>query len=91
MRFSKSYFKEYPPMEALVEKVLHGMSSVNRPQRTFVAGLLAVLMVFQGKANFRNLSRYCGMHEKRFSRWCRRPFDFVTRFRSFDPSGPTCQ
>lgn len=78
MRFSKSYFKEYPPMEALVEKVLHGMSSVNRPQRTFVAGLLAVLMVFQGKANFRNLSRYCGMHEKRFSRWYRRTFDFVT-------------
>ena len=33
-------------------------------------------MVFQGKANFRNLSRY-GMHEKRFSRGYRRSFDFV--------------
>jgi hypothetical protein len=34
-------------------------------------------MVFQGKANFRNLSRYCSLHEKCFSRWYRRSFDFV--------------
>ena len=64
-------------METVVESVLRGMSSVNRPQATFMVSLLAVLMVFQGKANFRNLSRYCAMHEKRFSRWYRRSFDFV--------------
>ena len=64
-------------MKAIVEKVLLSMSSVNRPQRRFITGLFVVLTVFQGKANFRNLSRYCAMHEKRFSRWYRRRFDFV--------------
>jgi len=34
-------------------------------------------MVFQGKATYRNLSRYCGFHEKRFARWSRRFFDFA--------------
>ena len=53
------------------------MSSVNLPQAKFIALLLSVLVVFQGKANFRNLSRYCVMHEKRFSRWYRKAFDFV--------------
>ncbi|MCL6270840.1 hypothetical protein M3P05_12995 [Sansalvadorimonas sp. 2012CJ34-2] len=33
--------------------------------------------VFQGKATFRNLSRYSDASEKRFSRWFRRTFDFV--------------
>ena len=53
------------------------MSSVKRPQAKFITSLFSVLLVFQGKANFRNLSRYCAMHEKRFSRWYRKTFDFV--------------
>lgn len=53
------------------------MSSVKQPQAKFITSLLSVLLVFQGKANFRNLSRYCVMHEKRFSRWYRKTFDFV--------------
>ena len=64
-------------MEEVVERVLRSMSSVKQPQKKFVASLFSVLMVFQGKANFRNLSRYCAMHEKRFSRWYRKAFDFV--------------
>lgn len=64
-------------MNKLVKMVLRNMSSVKRPQRKFFESLLNVLVVFQGKANFRNLSRYCTMHEKRFSRWYRRTFDFV--------------
>jgi hypothetical protein len=64
-------------MEQVVESVLQNMSSVKRPQAKFIASLFSVLMVFQGKANFRNLSRYCVMHEKRFSRWYRRTFDFI--------------
>ena len=35
------------------------------------------MMAFQGKANVRNLARYCDMSEKRFSRWFKRHFDFV--------------
>ena len=53
------------------------MSSVKKPQRLFIMGLFSVLVVFQGKATFRNLSRYCHMHEKRFSRGYRRHFDFT--------------
>ena len=56
-------------MEQVVESVLRSMSSVQRPQAKFIASLFSVLMVFQGKANFRNMSRYSVMHEKRFSRW----------------------
>jgi hypothetical protein len=53
------------------------MSSVKKPHRLFLIGLFTVLRLFQGKATFRNLSRYSDMHEKRFSRWYRRPFDFA--------------
>lgn len=54
------------------------MSMVKKPQKTFIALLLSALVVFQGKATFRNLSRYSSMSEKRFSRWYGRSFDFFT-------------
>jgi len=63
-------------MEDVVKTVLHSMSNVKKPQRVFVASLLAVLMVFQGKATFRNMSRFSVMSEKRFSRWYGRDFAF---------------
>jgi hypothetical protein len=31
----------------------------------------------RGRANFRNFSRYSDYHEKTFSRWYRRDFEFV--------------
>lgn len=52
------------------------MSILNKPQKTFIASLFFTLVVVQGKANFRNMSRYCDMSEKRFSRWYHRTFDF---------------
>jgi len=64
-------------MEAVVESILSSMSSVKKPQRTFLSTLFSVLMVFQGKATYRNLSRYCGFHEKRFARWSHRFFNFA--------------
>jgi len=63
-------------MREIVERILREMSSVNQPQRNFMVKLLFVLTVFQGRATYRNLSRYCEMHEKRFSRWYSRDFDF---------------
>lgn len=57
--------------------VLRSTSNVNKPQRTFIAALLATLIVFQGKATYRNMNRYSGMSEKRFSRWYSRSFDFA--------------
>ena len=38
--------------------------------------LLLVLSVFQGRATYRNLSRYSSMSEKRFSRWYARDLNF---------------
>lgn len=34
-------------------------------------------MALRGRANYRNLSRYSGLHEKTYSRWFGRHFDFV--------------
>lgn len=64
-------------MDALLKTALNAMSTVKKPQKTFIALLLSTLSVFQGKATFRNLSRYSDTSEKRFSRWFRRSFDFV--------------
>jgi len=53
------------------------MSSIPAPQRKFITVLLTTLMCLRGKANYRNLSRYSEIHEKTYSRWFRREFDFV--------------
>jgi len=53
------------------------MSNVNKPQRLFITNLFATLMLFQGKANFRNLSRYSQYCERTFSRWYHRGFSFL--------------
>ena len=62
-------------MESLVKTVLDSMS-ISKPQKKFIALLLTALVVVQGKANFRNMSRYSVMSEKRFSRWYRHTFNF---------------
>jgi hypothetical protein len=54
------------------------MSSVAKPQRKFMFILLTALTYLPGRVNFRNLGRYTPLNEKTFSRWFRRPFDFVT-------------
>ncbi|MDQ7075740.1 MAG: hypothetical protein Q9O24_11450 [Gammaproteobacteria bacterium] len=64
-------------MESVVESVLLSMSSVKKPQCFFLSALFSALMVFHGKATFRNLSRYSSLHEKRLSLWFRRSFDFA--------------
>lgn len=76
-------------MESLVNVILSSMSTVNKPQRLFMTALFNVLTIFQGKANYRNLSRYCDMSEKRFSRWYRKAFDFADfNARLFDQTIP---
>ena len=65
-------------MDTLVKTALDSMSNVKKPQKTFISLLLSTLIVVQGKANFRNMSRYSSMSEKRFSRWYRRFFDFFS-------------
>ena len=62
----------------LIEPILQQMSSVAKPQSKFMLILLTALTYLPGRVNFRNLGRYTSLNEKTFSRWFRRPFDFVT-------------
>jgi hypothetical protein len=61
----------------IVKPILQQMSNVTQPQVKFMLVLLPLLVCLRGRANFRNLSRYSDYHEKTFSRWYRRHFDFV--------------
>ena len=61
----------------IIDTVLQKMSTVLKPQCTFLIVVLTTLMYLPGKANFRNLSRYSALHEKTYSRGFRRSFDFV--------------
>jgi hypothetical protein len=60
-----------------VKTILQHMPNVTQPQVKFMLVLLPLLVCLRGRANFRNLSRYSDYHEKTFSRWYRRGFDFV--------------
>ncbi len=67
-------------MTDLVNSVSGKMSSLKKTQETFMAMLFSTLIIVQGKANFRNMSRYSDSSEKRFSRWYLRPLDFFDFF-----------
>lgn len=63
-------------MEDLLNSILDSMSSVNKPQKKFMAIILVTLAYFQGKANFRNLARFCDVCEDTLWRWSRKPFAY---------------
>ena len=60
-----------------IKAVLLQMVNLTKPQYKFMLALLPLLMRLRGRTNFRNLSRYSDYHEKTFSRWYRRKFNFV--------------
>ena len=49
-----------------------------KPQHKFVTHLLGLMLMLPGHATFRNLSRYSPYHERTFSRWYDRDFDWVS-------------
>jgi hypothetical protein len=61
-----------------LQRVLPTLRQTKKPQQKFVAHLLGLLLMFSGHATFRNLSRYSAYHERTFSRWYARDFDFVS-------------
>ncbi|MDM8569385.1 hypothetical protein QUF50_07755 [Thiotrichales bacterium HSG1] len=61
----------------ILETVLGKMSNINKAKRNFIVVVLMNLMRLRGKANYRNLSRYSDYHEKSYSRWFKRDFDFL--------------
>lgn len=66
-------------MQSIIEKIL-GRMKVSLPQFKFLIHLFPLLLYFQGKANFRNLSRYSPFSEKTFSR----NFQKTLNFKSFN-------
>lgn len=65
-------------MNDTVLRVCGRMHGVNRAQAKFLSGLLGVLTCFVGKATYRNLSRFSRYHEKTYSRWASKCFDFLS-------------
>jgi DDE superfamily endonuclease len=62
----------------LLQSLLPGLRQTKKPQQKFLAHLLGLLLMLPGHATFRNLSRYSPYHERTFSRWYAREFDFVS-------------
>lgn len=62
---------------SIIKAILEKMSSVSKPQYSFIMILFTTLMCLPGKANFRNLSRYSDLHEKTYSRNFRKSFNFL--------------
>jgi hypothetical protein len=62
----------------LLQNVLHGLKKTKKPQYKFVTHLLGLMLMLPGHATFRNMSRYSPYHERTFSRWYARDFDWVS-------------
>ncbi len=62
----------------LLHSVRSNLSQTKKPQRKFITHLLGLLLMLPGHATFRNMSRYSAYHEKTFSRWYDRSFDWVS-------------
>ena len=62
----------------LLQNVLNSLKKTKRPQYKFVTHLLGLMLMLPGHATFRNMSRYSPYHERTFSRWYARDFDWVS-------------
>src|SRR5438094_8232331 len=62
----------------LLQSVLSCLKQTKKPQHKFVTHLLGLMLMLPGHATFRNLSRYSSYHERTFSRWYAKDFDFVS-------------
>ncbi|MCL1127467.1 hypothetical protein [Shewanella surugensis] len=64
-------------MSCIVETVLSSMSNINKPQRIFMTYLFSVLIMFQGRVTYTNISRYSQLSQKRYYRWSKKHFDYA--------------
>jgi DDE superfamily endonuclease len=62
----------------LLQSILSCLKHTKKPQHKFVTHLLGLLLMLPGQATFRNVSRYSPYHERTFSRWYARDFDWVS-------------
>ena len=62
----------------LLHSVLMCLKQTKKPQDKFITHLLGLLLMLPGHATFRPMSRYSPYHERTFSRWYGRVFDWVS-------------
>ena len=62
----------------LFERVLMRVKHTKKPQQKFLCHVMRLMLMLPGRVTFRNLSRYSPYHERTFTRWFARDFDFVT-------------
>src|SRR5215210_2758130 len=61
----------------IVTATLNQFSALAKPQRKFVAALLATILALRGRVNFRNLARYGGYSERTYSRQFQQSFPWL--------------
>jgi len=60
----------------IVKEILSKMQNISKPQIDFMRSYIPLLLSFQGKENFTNLSRYSPMNKKTIRRNHQKNFDF---------------
>jgi hypothetical protein len=61
----------------VVTDTLEQMKSIAKPQRKFVAALLATILALRGRVNYRNLARYGRFCERTYARQFGSPFPWT--------------
>jgi len=65
-------------IEVLAGQIFNKMPEIGKRQRDFMIHLFSLLMVYRGRHNFENLSRYGRHSEVTYRSWYARDFDFIT-------------
>jgi hypothetical protein len=61
----------------VVTDTLNQLPGLAKPQRKFIAALLATILALRGRVNYRNLARYGDYSERTYSRQFQRPFPWL--------------
>lgn len=61
----------------IVTATLNQLRALAKPQRKFVAALLATMLALRGRVNYRNLARYGSYAERTYARQFARPFPWL--------------
>ena len=61
----------------IVTGTLNQLPGLAKPQRKFLAALLATLLALRGRVNYRNLARYGDYCERTYARQFQRPFPWL--------------
>lgn len=61
----------------IVTATLNQLPGLAKPQRKFIAALLATILALRGRLNYRNLARYGDYSERTYARQFQRPFPWL--------------